>query len=100
MKVRTPYSDLSVEAIAYSLFKYGEAHDTNEMRVSDFYAEDTFDGIYRQFGIPKNDFIKGLRYLSSQSDRVLIAELNMGLDHITLDDKITALDVLKKLALG
>lgn len=100
MKVRTPYSDLSAEAIAYSLFKYGEVHDTTEMRVSDFYAEDTFDGIYRQFGISKNDFIKGLRYLSSQSDRVLIAELNMGLDHITLDDKITTLDVLKKLAIG
>lgn len=99
MRVRTPYSDLSVEATAYALYKYGEFHGTNEMRVSDFYSEDTFDGIYRQFGTSKNDFIKNLRYLSSQSNRVLIAELNMGLDHITLDNNLTSLDVLKKLAL-
>ena len=99
MRIRKSYSDVSPEAIAYSLFKYGEFHEENEMRVSDFYSPDTYDGIFRQFGISRADLIKNLRYLSAQTDRVIVAELNMGLDHISLDKDLSSLDVLKKLSL-
>ena len=42
-------------------------------------------------------FEKGLRTLNSAKDRILVANLSMGLNHITLQDGLTPLDVLKKL---
>lgn len=99
IRVRGSYDDLSPEAIAYSLYKYGEYHDTSEIRVSELYNPEIKDGVYRQFGISKNMLLKNLRYLSSQANRVLIAELNMGLDHITLDKNLSPEEILTKIAL-
>ena len=48
-----------------------------------------------EFGITKTDLIKKLRALSSDANRVLIAELNMGLDHITLRKDLTPMSVLE-----
>ena len=42
---------------------------------------------------------KLLRQLNSASNRVLIAELNMGLDSITLREDLNPIDVLKQLVL-
>ena len=66
-------------------------------RVSDLYRSDESYGIYKEFGISKNDLMKSLRYLSSEKNRVLIAELNMGMDHITLREDLTSIAVLKAL---
>ncbi|MDY4521081.1 MAG: phosphoadenosine phosphosulfate reductase family protein [Bacteroidales bacterium] len=92
-------SDVKAETIAYSLYKYAQAKRTNIIRVSDLYRESEEYGIYREFCIPKTEFEKKLRYLSSCQDRVIIAELNMGLEHITLRDDLNIVDVLQKLAL-
>lgn len=35
-------------------------------RVSDLYRSDESYGIYKEFGISKNDLMKSLRYLSSE----------------------------------
>lgn len=86
---RSGFSDIEVEAVAYSLYKYAQIKESNLMRVSDFYKADEKDGIYKEFGILKSDLEKKLRFLSSDSHRVLVAELNMGLDHITLRDDLT-----------
>ena len=43
------------------------------------------------------ELIKKLRSLQSDSDRVLTAELNMGLDHITINPEMTPLMVLEKM---
>ena len=88
-KIRRQYDDLSPEATAYSILKYTESHGSSEMRVSDFYNTETEDGPYRQFGISHMALVKNLRYLSSEKNRVLVAELNMGLDHIKLEDGLT-----------
>lgn len=98
-KIRKSHDYLSIEAIAYSLFKYAEAHDIREFRVSNLYDLETQDGIYRQFGVPKPQLIKALNVLSTNKERILIAELNMGLDHITLSSEIDSISVLKKLAM-
>ena len=45
------------------------------------------------------EFLKKLRALSSDTNRVLIAELNMGLDHITIREDLTPQKVLELLAL-
>ena len=92
---RKTYSDLSREAIAYSLYKYAENQGIKSLRVSDLYNEECKGGPYREFGIGKGDLEKALRSLNSESNRVLTAELNMGLDHITLRDDLNALSALE-----
>ena len=94
---REAYSDLSREAVAYSLYKFAEVQGIKSFRVSDLYREDCQSGPYREFGISKADLEKALRSLNSESNPVLRAELNMGLDHITLRDDLNALTVLEVL---
>ena len=96
-RLRHSYDDLSVEALAYSLYVYGEKNDTHEFRVSDLYQPNVEYGPYIEFGISKNAIFKKLRYLSTESNRVLIAELNMGLDHITLRQDLNSTSVLELL---
>lgn len=86
---REPYEELSREAIAYSVYKYADIKGIKNLRVQDLYGQTSTDGIVSQFGLPKDLFLKALRSLSSDNNRVLVAELNMGLDHITLRDDLT-----------
>ena len=68
------------EALAYSLFRYAEQKGVRSLRISDLYAPDNTIGAYREFGLTKPAFEQLLRSLNSDDKRVLIAELNMGLD--------------------
>lgn len=96
--VRKDYSDPSLEATAYSLYKYGNVTETQFFRVSDLYKTDEEYGIAKEFSISKTELLKKLRALSSDKNRVLIAELNMGLDHITLKENLDAVSVLRILS--
>lgn len=98
-KIRKAHDDLSIEAVAYSLFKYAEAHDVREFRISNLYDAETQDGVFRQFGISKTQLTKALNVLSTNKEEILIAELKMGLDHITLGKDIDSVSVLKKLSM-
>lgn len=93
--IRESYNDLSEEAVAYSIYKYAEAHNSRLLRVADFYQNDVEGGVYTEFGIDSQHLEKTLRTLNSSVNRVLVAELNMGLDHITLRDDLTSYEVLK-----
>lgn len=94
---RGNYDDLNEISLAYSLYKYGEAHNIHSLRVSDFYQAGCDGGPFVEFGISKPAFEKVLRTLNSACNRVLIAELNMGLDHISLREDLTSESVLKQL---
>ncbi len=95
---RSAYAKLSPEAVAYSLFKYGQANKSSMFQLSDLYGEAAKCGPYREFGTSQNDLSRALRYLSSTKNRVLTAALNMGLNHITLSDNYpTASSALKSL---
>ena len=94
-RIRQAYEDLSLEALAYSLYLYGEKNEISEFRVADLYNSEERKGVAMEFGIAKTDLIKKLRALSSDTNRVLIAELNMGLDHITLRKDLTPISVLE-----
>ena len=96
---RDAYDDISIEAVAYSIYRFGRHHEISMMRVSDFYKESEEHGVYKEFRTSKMDFLKKLRALSSDANRVLIAELNMGLDSITLREDLNPIDVLKQLVL-
>lgn len=94
---RLSYNDLSPEAIAYSLYRYARAKGINILRLSELYRAEEEHGPYREFGVERNDVQKKLRHLSSEKNRVLIAELNMGLDHITLRDDLSPLNAVQSL---
>ncbi len=95
---RIGYDDLSIEALAYSLFRFAEDRGLNFFRVSDLYNPDLESGVAKEFGISKNELVKKLRSLHADPNGILTAELNMGLDHITLNDKFTALLALEILS--
>ena len=92
--IRHQYTDVSCEAIAYSLYRYGEFVDSKELRVSSLF-NDTEHGAKIEFGIDRNSLMKKLRHLYSEG--ILIAELNMGLDHITLRSDLNSTSVLELL---
>ena len=94
---RFQYNDLTPEAVAYSLYKYSQEKGIKMLRVSDLYRPEEECGIYKEFGINKTELQKKLRYLSSDKNRVLVAELAMGLDHITLRDDLDSITALKAL---
>lgn len=96
-RVRNEYSDISEIAIAYSIYKYSEENNATSLRVKDFYDEDCVNGVAKEFCLSKEVFERSLRTLNSSKDRVLVAELNMGLNHITLQKDVKPLDVVKKL---
>lgn len=94
---RGEYTDINEIAVAYSIYKFGEKIGTKNLRVSDFYDEDTMNGPYKEFGLGRQSLEKLLRTLNSLTNRVLVAELNMGLQHITLRDDLNSFSVLKAL---
>ena len=92
---RGEYDDINEIAVAYSIYKFGEKIGSNNLRVSDFYSNDTLNGPCKEFGLSRPLFEKMLRTLNSKSNRVLVAELNMGLQHVTLRDDLNSLSVLQ-----
>lgn len=86
---------LTPKTIAYSIYRYAEVKGVRSLRVSDFYQGECDGGPAFEFGIDKASLIKTLRTLNAAQNRLLTAELNMGLDSITLRDDITSLDILK-----
>lgn len=91
------FSSVEKEAIAYSLYMYAENKGVRSLRIADLYSSDNEIGTYREFGLSKSILESLLRSLNSDTHRVLIAELNMGLDTITLKDDMDALNCLKKM---
>ena len=89
-----PYMSVEREAVLYSLYKYCEAKGIHSLRVNDLYATENKFGIYKEFGISKSELITILRSLNSDSNRLVVAELNTGLDNITLRDDLTATEAL------
>lgn len=92
---RLPHNDISLVAVAYSLYRYAERQKRYMLTVSEFYDEKQKEGIYRQFGISRETLEKLLLSLQEESNHVLRAELNMGLDNIILREDLTSKDILK-----
>jgi 3'-phosphoadenosine 5'-phosphosulfate sulfotransferase (PAPS reductase)/FAD synthetase/ferredoxin len=95
--IRQPYNDISLVAVAYSLYCYAESKKRYALTVSEFYDEKQKEGIYRQFGVSRERFETILRTLEEDKNRILNADLNMGLDNISLRDDLASIDVLKML---
>lgn len=94
---RNGYQELSIEGLAYSLYRFASNRGLNTFRVTDLYSTDEESGVFNEFGIAKNELVKKLRSLHVEPSNILTAELNMGLDHITLRDDLDAINVLELL---
>ena len=92
---RSSYSSLSEAGFAYSLYKYRDTKGIKSLRVADFYETDCESGPAKEFCLVKSDMEKLLHSLNSAGNRVLIAELNMGLDNISLTKDLSPLEVVK-----
>lgn len=92
---RIAYNNISLEALTYSLYRYAEHHDLSMFKVSDLYRKEETNGVHREFGINKTDLFRKLRALSSDASRVIVAELTMGLEHITLRDDLNSIGALR-----
>jgi 3'-phosphoadenosine 5'-phosphosulfate sulfotransferase (PAPS reductase)/FAD synthetase/ferredoxin len=93
--VRQPHDEISLVALAYSLYRYAERKKRYSLNVSEFYDENQTEGIYRQFGISKETLESLLLSLQEEGNHVLRAELNMGLDNIILREDLTSVDILR-----
>ena len=92
---RYSHDDMSLPALAYSLFRYAESKKRYSLTVSEFYDENQSEGIYRQFGINRGTLESLLLSLQEEGNHVLRVELNMGLDNIILREDLTSGDILK-----
>jgi 3'-phosphoadenosine 5'-phosphosulfate sulfotransferase (PAPS reductase)/FAD synthetase/ferredoxin len=93
--IRQPYNDISPVAVAYSLYRYAENKKRYALTVSELYDTKQTEGVYRQFGVSREEFESILRVLALENNRVLEANLNMGLDNINLREDLTAMDILE-----
>jgi hypothetical protein len=84
-------------AVAYSLYRYAESKKRYALTVSEFYDAKQTEGIYRQFGVSRERFETILRTLKEDKNRVLNADLNMGLDNVNLRDDLSSMDILTML---
>ena len=94
---RKTYEDISDIGLAYSLYKFADNCGIRSLRVSDFYSTECNFGPYKVLSVARSTFEKVLRSLNSANNRVLIAELNMGLDNISLRDDLDSISLLKTL---
>ena len=94
---RKSFEDLSDTALVYSLYRYAENVGYKSFRVTDLKEAKTELGPFVEFGISLPGLEKILRTLNSANNRLLVAELNMGLDHITLREDVTPISILKTL---
>jgi 3'-phosphoadenosine 5'-phosphosulfate sulfotransferase (PAPS reductase)/FAD synthetase/ferredoxin len=94
---RQYYNDLSPVTVAYSLYRYAENNKRYALTVSELYDEKQAEGVYRQFGVSRERFETILRTLKEEKNRVLNADLNMGLDNINLREDLTSMNILEML---
>ena len=95
--IRQPYNDISPVTVAYSLYRYAENKKRYALTVSELYDIKQTEGIYRQFGVSRERFETILRTLKEDKNRVLNADLNMGLDNINLREDLSSMDILTML---
>lgn len=91
------FLDVTEEALAFSLYKFAECIGSRMFRIKDLVDGSVEYGIFKEFGLCGADLEKKIRSLNSAGNSVLIANLNMGLDHITLRDDVSSEDVITKL---
>lgn len=91
------YELINPISVAYSLYRYANNKKRYSLTVSEFYMSEQRQGIYKEFGLPTEQFKNILRSLQENKHGLVRVDLVMGLDNISLREDLTYLDVLKLL---
>lgn len=83
--------------VLYYLYKHSELANSSTLRVSDCFIENSELNAQKVLGLNRSEFEKVLRVLNSSSKRLVIADLNSGLENITLQSGIDALKAVSML---
>lgn len=94
---KMPYDNLSLTTVAYSLYRYANSKNRYNLTVSELYAPEQKQGIYKEFGVSKERFQNILRTLQENKNGIVKVDLVMGLDNIYLREDLTYTEVLKLL---
>jgi len=94
---KMPYEDVSLTTVAYSLYRYANRKNRYNLTVSELYAPEQKQGIYKEFGVSKERFQNLLRTLQENKNGIVKVDLVMGLDNISLREDLTYTEVLKLL---
>jgi len=94
---KMPYDDVNPITVAYSLYRYAIHKKRYNLTVAEFYAPEQKQGIYKEFGLPKERFQNILRTLQENKHGIVKVDLVMGLDNISLREDLTYTEVLKLL---
>jgi len=94
---KMPYDDVSLTTVAYSLYRYANSKNRYNLTVSELYAPEQKQGIYKEFGVSKERFQNILRTLQENKYGIVKVDLVMGLDNISLREDLTYTEVLKLL---
>jgi hypothetical protein len=95
--IKKPYESIDSITVAYSLYRYANSKNRYNLTVSEFYAPEQKQGIYREFGVSKERFQNILRTFQENKNGIVKVDLVMGLDNISLREDLTYTEVLKLL---
>ncbi len=94
---KMPYDEVDLTTVAYSLYRYANNKNRYNFTVSELYAPEQKQGIYKEFGVSKERFNNILRTLQENKYGIIKVNLVKGLDNISLREDLTYIEVLKLL---
>ncbi|MDD4108664.1 MAG: phosphoadenosine phosphosulfate reductase family protein [Prolixibacteraceae bacterium] len=94
---KAPFENVSSISVAYSIYRYANDKNRYNLTVSELYAPEQKQGIYKEFGVSKERFQNILRTLQENINGIVKVDLVMGLDNISLREDLTYTEVLKLL---
>lgn len=94
---KAPFENVSSISVAYSIYRYANDKNRYNLTVSELYAPEQKQGIYKEFGVSKERFQNILRTLQENKNGIIKVDLVMGLDNISLREDLTYTEVLKLL---
>jgi phosphoadenosine phosphosulfate reductase len=95
--IKKPYESIDSISVAYSLYRYANSKNRYNLTVSELYAPEQKQGIYKEFGVSEERFQNILRTLQENINGIVKVDLVMGLDNISLREDLTYTEVLKLL---
>jgi len=94
---KAPFENVSSISVAYSIYRYANDKNRYNLTVSELFAPEQKQGIYKEFGVSKERFQNILRTLQENKNGIVKVDLVMGLDNISLREDLTYIEVLKLL---
>lgn len=94
---RKSYENLDSISVAYSLYRFSQHKNRTNFTVGELYSDEQSNGVYIEFGLSKERFLKVLRALQENRHSIINVDLVMGLDNISVREDLNYVDILKVL---